>query len=181
LHYIRNYFYNEDFTEIETPILSQSSPEGANTFVVPSNLKDRFYTLPQSPQIFKQILMISGFKKYYQIAKTFRNENARSNRQLEFLQLDVEMSFPSQNYLFNLTEKMMIGFLTNFLKVREEKITFDSLTFEDCLNTYGSDKPDLRNPIKITNFPFKLTSFGKRENSKIIERGFFIKNNLEIN
>ncbi|WNE41368.1 MAG: Aspartate--tRNA ligase [Mycoplasmataceae bacterium] len=181
LHYIRNFFYNENFTEIETPILSQSSPEGANTFIVPSNLKNRFYTLPQSPQIFKQILMISGFKKYYQIAKTFRNENARSNRQLEFLQLDVEMSFASQKYIFNLIEKLMNGFLENILKINKEKITFESLTFEECFNNYGNDKPDLRNPIKIKNFDFKITSLGKNENLKNIERGIFINNNLEIN
>lgn len=181
LHYIRNFLYNEKFTEIETPILSQSSPEGANTFIVPSNLKNRFYTLPQSPQIFKQILMISGFKKYYQIAKTFRNEDARSNRQLEFLQLDVEMSFASQEYIFNLTEKLMTGFLENFLKINKEKITFESLTFEECFSNYGSDKPDLRNPIKIKNFNFKLTSSGKNENLNNIERGIFIDNNLEIN
>jgi len=176
LHYIRNFFYKEEFIEIETPILSQLSPEGARSFLVPSNLKDRFYTLPQSPQIFKQILMISGFKKYYQIAKTFRNEDARSNRQLEFLQLDVEMSFANQNYYFNLIEKMLIEFLTKHLNVEIEKIKFDILTFEQCINEYGIDKPDLRNPLKIQEFPFKMKEM---KNLEYFERGIFIEKNID--
>lgn len=181
LHYIRNFFYNEEFVEIETPILSQFSPEGAKTFLVPSNLKNRFYTLAQSPQIFKQILMISSFKKYYQIAKTFRNEDARSNRQLEFLQLDVEMSFPNQEYYFELIEKMLIGFLTNHLKVERKKITFDFLTFEECMNNYGSDKPDLRNPIKIIDFGFNSSSIinNQPRNYNYVEKGIFIEKDIE--
>jgi aspartyl-tRNA synthetase len=179
LNFIRNFFYNEKFIEIETPILSQSSPEGAKTFTVQSNIKDRFYTLPQSPQIFKQILMISGFEKYYQIAKSFRKEGARSNRQLEFLQLDIEISFPKKNYIINLIEKMMREILINIFEKKEEDISFEKMTFNECFEKYGSDKPDLRNSITISNFQFKLMINSEDEIQRISEKGIFIKRELK--
>ena len=107
LHALRNFLYKKKFVEIETPILSQTSPEGAKCFIVLSNLKNRYYTLPQSPQIFKQLLMVGGFDKYYQIAKSFRNEDARSNRQIEFSQLDLEMSFISSQQIMRLIENLL--------------------------------------------------------------------------
>jgi len=107
LHEIRNFLHKKGFIDVETPILAQSSPEGASCFVVPSNLKGRYYTLPQSPQIFKQLLMVGGLGKYYQIAKSFRNEDARSNRQIEFSQLDLEMSLASAKEIKTLVERLI--------------------------------------------------------------------------
>ncbi|CAJ0747049.1 24903_t:CDS:2 [Entrophospora sp. SA101] len=108
LHQTRNYLSKRGFVEVETPILAQNSPEGSNCFVVPSPLgKQRYYTLPQSPQIFKQLLMVSGFAKHYQIDKSFRNEGARSNRQIEFSQLDLEMSFTSAKKIMSFVEKFL--------------------------------------------------------------------------
>jgi len=143
LYELRKFFYEEKFIEVETPILAQSSPEGANCFLVVSNFKDRYYTLPQSPQIFKQLLMIGGFAKYYQIAKTFRNEDARSNRQVEFLQLDLEMSFTSSQEIINLVEKFLKYILQKTFDY-SVKIPFSHLTYQQVIDKYGSDKPDLR-------------------------------------
>src|SRR5438105_15508472 len=105
LHEVRDFFYKQGFKEIETPILAQISPEGSKCFRVASKLKDRYYTLAQSPQIFKQLLMMGGFDRYFQIAKCFRDEDARSNRQIEFSQLDLEMSFITLKKLQRLIEK----------------------------------------------------------------------------
>ena len=142
LHQIRSYLYKQGFIEVETPILANSSPEGAKCFVVPSNLEGRYYTLPQSAQIFKQLLMISGFAKHYQIDKSFRNEDARSNRQIEFSQLDLEMSFTSTKKIMKFTEK----FLKYVLKKTfdRQKISFTVLTYQQVIEKYGTDKPDLR-------------------------------------
>ncbi|CAI2185799.1 15957_t:CDS:2 [Funneliformis geosporum] len=117
---LRNFFHKRGFIDIETPVLSQSSPEGAKCFVVPSNLKGRYYTLPQSPQVFKQLLMVGGLGKYYQIAKSFRNEDARSNRQIEFSQLDLELSFTSVKEIKKLVEK----FLKTYNKEAKKYETF---------------------------------------------------------
>ncbi|CAG8456740.1 5754_t:CDS:10, partial [Racocetra fulgida] len=138
----------DGFVDIETPILAQSSPEGARCFVVPSNLPNRYYTLPQSPQIFKQLLMMSGFDKHYQIDKSFRNEDARSNRQIEFSQLDLELSFASEREIKKLVEKLLQIVLK---KVFGYQITtpFPTLTYQQVIKKYGTDKPDLRqNPQK---------------------------------
>src|ERR1044071_7426736 len=113
LYEIRKFLHTRKFIDIETPLLAQSSPEGANCFVVPSNFPNRYYTLPQSAQIFKQLLMISGFGKYYQVAKSFRNEDARSNRQIEFSQLELEMSFTTAPQIRQLIEKMLETVLKN--------------------------------------------------------------------
>lgn len=175
LHFIRNFFYQQSFTEIETPILSQNSPEGARTFVVESNTKGKFYTLPQSPQIFKQILMVGGFEKYYQIAKTFRNEDARSNRQLEFLQLDLEVSFPNQKQLLGMVEEMMRKILEEIFEVQANKISFQQLSYGACMEKYGSDKPDLRNSLSITKFPFRIIS---QRGTLASERSIFAKERI---
>ena len=153
LHEIRNFLHKKEFVEIETPILSQSSPEGAKCFLVPSNLENRYYTLPQSPQIFKQLLMVGGFTKYYQIAKSFRNEDARSNRQIEFSQLDLEMSFVSSQQIMKIIE----NFLRNVIKKvfgYQVKNSFLSLTYQEAINKYGSDKPDLRNKSNKSELSF---------------------------
>ncbi|CAG8608613.1 5254_t:CDS:2 [Ambispora gerdemannii] len=129
-HELRNFLHKKDFVDVETPILAQSSPEGANCFLVPSSIKERYYTLPQSPQIFKQLLMVGGFNKYYQIAKSFRNEDARSNRQIEFSQLDLEMSFATAKEIMSLTEKLLKHVLKKTFN-HEIKTPFPSLTYQE--------------------------------------------------
>jgi len=168
LHNVRIFLYKKGFIEIETPILAQESPEGARCFVVPSANPKRYYTLPQSPQIFKQLLM-GGFGKYYQIAKAFRNEDARSNRQIEFSQLDLEFSFTSSRQIMRLIEQ----FLKHALKKTfnyQIKTPFSTLTYQEAIKIYGTDKPDLRNPsdnkkeLKFTwiiNYP--LFEYNKEE------------------
>jgi len=146
-HELRNFLYKQGFVEIETPILAQSSPEGANCFVVPSNFPNRHYTLPQSPQIFKQLLMVGGFNKYYQIAKSFRNEGARSNRQIEFSQLDLEMSFTSVKEIKKLVEKLLKTVLKKTFGYQIET-SFPSLAYQEVIKKYGTDKPDLRPNLK---------------------------------
>ena len=160
LHELRNFLYKKKFVEIETPILAQSSPEGAKCFTVLSNLKNRYYTLPQSPQIFKQLLMVGGFNKYYQIAKSFRNEDARSNRQIEFSQLDLEMSFVSSQQIMRIIENLLKTVLKKVFGY-QIKTPFSSLNYQETINKYGNDKPDLRskfnknelNFVWITNWP----------------------------
>ena len=148
-HEIRNFLHRKNFVEVETPILAQSSPEGAKCFLVPSNLKNRYYTLPQSAQIFKQLLMMSGFAKYYQIAKSFRNEDARSNRQIEFSQLELEMSFVSTQQIKNLVEKLLKNVLKKVFGY-QIKTPFLTMTYQEVMKKYGTDKPDLRQNPKNT-------------------------------
>ncbi|CAH1756442.1 3913_t:CDS:2 [Entrophospora sp. SA101] len=143
LYEIRNFLHKQKFVDIETPILAQSSPEGANCFLVPSNLKNRYYTLPQSAQIFKQLLMVSSFDKYYQIAKSFRNEDARSNRQIEFSQLELEMSFVTFPEIKRFIEKLLKNVLKKVFGY-QIKTPFPTLTCHQVMKKYGTDKPDLR-------------------------------------
>nr|CAG8443348.1 13411_t:CDS:10 [Entrophospora candida] len=151
---LRKFFHERGFVDIETPILSNNSPEGAKCFVVPSNLKNRFYTLPQSAQIFKQLLMVSGFDKYYQIAKSFRNEDARSNRQIEFSQLELEMSFITSQQIRLLIEEMLKIVLKNVFGF-QIKIPFPFLTYQETIKKYGTDKPDLQTKkYEVFRHPF---------------------------
>ena len=140
---IRKVMDEMGFLEVETPMLTRSTPEGARDFLVPSRIHHgQFYALPQSPQIFKQILMIAGLDKYFQIVKCFRDEDQRADRQLEFTQLDVEMSFPRQEDIFHVIEKVMVRACA--VAGIKAEAPFPHLLYKDCIRKYGSDKPDMR-------------------------------------
>src|ERR1700722_15524550 len=142
---IRESLSEQGFLEVETPILTKSTPEGARDFLVPSRVHaGEFYALPQSPQIFKQILMISGFDRYFQIARCFRDEDQRADRQLEFTQVDLEMSFPRRDHVFSVVEKFCAAaFAAAGVTL---PAPFPRITYDDSMRQYGSDKPDLRLP-----------------------------------
>jgi len=155
------FFAEYDFVEVETPILTKSTPEGARDFLVPSRInKGRFYALPQSPQLFKQLLMVAGFDRYMQIVKCFRDEDLRADRQPEFTQIDVEMSFVKQDDIIALTEQF-IGRVWKDLANFDVALPLPRITYAEALNTYGSDKPDLRYalPLQDCTDVASLTSF----------------------
>ncbi|MCH7681138.1 aspartate--tRNA ligase, partial [candidate division KSB1 bacterium] len=146
---VRNFFNQNNFVEIETPFLMRSTPEGARDFLVPSRVhQGKFYALPQSPQTYKQILMVAGFDRYYQIVRCFRDEALRADRQLEFTQIDVEMSFVEKDDILEMVEKLMVDIFKHVRDI-EIKTPFPRLSYEEALNTYGSDKPDTRFDMKI--------------------------------
>ncbi len=158
---IRNYLNNAGFYDIETPMLTKSTPEGARDYIVPSrNYKGHFYALPQSPQIFKQLLMVGGFEKYYQIARCFRDEDLRADRQPEFTQIDIEMAYIDQDDVMALSEGMMKQLLMD-VKGKTLKTPFKRMTYHDALRDYGTDKPDTRFDMKLIalNEVFKDTEF----------------------
>jgi aspartyl-tRNA synthetase len=138
-----DFFTKEGFVHLETPILAKSTPEGARDFIVPSRLqKGKFFALPQAPQLFKQLLMVAGFDKYYQIARCFRDEDLRADRQLEFTQLDIEMSFVDQKDVLDVTERAIKHAWKEVLDVKLKK--FPVLTYQECMEKYNTDQPDLR-------------------------------------
>lgn len=161
----REYLNDLDFMEIETPILCKSTPEGARDYLVPSRVnKGSFYALPQSPQIFKQLLMMSGFEKYYQIARCFRDEDLRADRQPEFTQIDLEMSFVSMDDIISVTEGL-ISKVFKDVKGIDVKLPIKRITYDEAMDLYGSDKPDLRFDLVIND----ITSIFKNSDFKIFK------------
>jgi len=146
---VRNFMDENGFLEVETPILNKSTPEGARDFLVPSRLAPgNFYALPQSPQIYKQILMVGGIDRYYQIAKCFRDEDQRADRQLEFTQIDIEMSFITEDDIITLMEKMIARILSQNYNIKI-KTPIKRITYKDSMDKYGIDRPDLRFGMEI--------------------------------
>ena len=162
IDYIRSLMKSMNFTEISTPIITTSSPEGARDFIIPSRkYKGKFYALPQAPQIYKQLLMVSGFNRYFQIAPCFRDEDCRADRTLEFYQLDFEMSFVTEEDVYKVGEKIFYDVFSNFTDKYVSPAPFRRIPYSEAMLKYGSDKPDLRNPLiisELTNI-FKNTTF----------------------
>jgi aspartyl-tRNA synthetase len=157
----RDYLNNQGFVEVETPILSKSTPEGARDFLVPSRIAPgKFYALPQAPQQYKQLLMVAGVEKYFQIAKCFRDEDLRADRQPEFTQIDIEASFVTPDDIFNVTEGMLAAVFKAARNI-EIKTPFDRLTYREALDRYGSDKPDRRFAMELVDLgeTFRESSF----------------------
>jgi len=181
---VRSYLNKNGFIDIETPILGKSTPEGARDFLVPSRLKPgRFYALPQSPQIFKQLLMVSGFDRYYQIAKCFRDEDFRADRQPEFTQIDIEMSFADENTVFSMAEGLMKAAFKEAIDVDLET-PFRRLTYAEVIDLYGSDKPDTRYGMEISDLSpdfegttFSLIQDALDQGKKV--KGFLVRNLAE--
>ena len=178
---VHDYLDKNGFLEIETPILGVSTPEGAREFLVPSRVnKGQFYALPQSPQLYKQLLMISGFERYYQIAKCFRDEDLRADRQPEFTQIDIETSFLNQEQLLSMMEELLH-------KIFKETINYDlklplrKMEYDEAVNVYGSDKPDTRFGLKLVDIKslFSRSSFETFQNSKYV-KGFVVSNKADI-
>ena len=162
LHFLRNKMYDLGFTEVETPILTASSPEGARDFVVPSRVyPGKFYALPQAPQIYKELLMVGGFEKYFQIAPCFRDEDPRADRTLEFYQLDFEMSFVDEEDVYKVGEDVFYDIFTTFSDKEVSPKPFRRISYKDAMMKYGTDKPDLRNPLEIVDLSdiFEETEF----------------------
>ncbi len=152
IDFLRKTMKELGFSEIATPIITASSPEGARDFVIPSrNYKGKFYALPQAPQIYKQLLMVSGFNRYFQIAPCFRDEDCRADRTLEFYQLDMEMSFATEEDIYAVGEKVFYDTFTKFSNKEVSAYPFRRISYKEAMAKYGSDKPDLRNPLIIND------------------------------
>lgn len=172
---MRRFLDAEGFYDIETPILMKSTPEGARDYLVPSRIQPgKFYALPQSPQIFKQLLMISGFDRYYQIARCFRDEDLRADRQPEFTQLDIELSFASQEQIFDLLERLMQTLFSQVLGI-DLPIPFPRLTYAEAMNRYGCDKPDTRFGLELCELSPILKDSSLQVFSSTLETGGVIK------
>ena len=172
---VREYLDNSGFTEVETPLLTKSTPEGARDFLVPARLSNgEFFALPQSPQLFKQLLMVGGLDKYYQIAKCFRDEDLRADRQPEFTQLDIEMSFISEEEIISFNEKLIKNVWKNVLNINFNK-EFPRMTWQEAMDNYGTDRPDTRYEMLLKNLGGILGNIGFNIFTKAIQNGGAIK------
>ena len=172
---LRNYLNNNGFLEIETPFLTRSTPEGARDYLVPSRVNPgHFYALPQSPQLFKQLLMISGFDRYYQIARCFRDEDLRADRQPEFTQVDIEMSFVGEDDVISLSEGMIQTLFKDVLD-KEVSIPFARMTFEEAIDSYGLDKPDRRFGLELKNVTDIMAESGFKVFAQAVQKGGIVK------
>jgi len=170
-HLVRSYFHENKFAEIETPILMRSTPEGARDYLVPSRVNPgKFFALPQSPQTYKQILMVSGMDRYFQIAKCFRDEDLRADRQPEFTQVDVEMSFVDEEDIYQMTEGLIKRLIEGLLD-EEVKTPFPRITYQEAIETYGSDKPDTRFDLKFTDLSDIVRDSEFRVFSSTVQKG----------
>ena len=175
VHEMRQFLDAHDFLEVETPILTKSTPEGARDYLVPSRVNPgKFYALPQSPQLFKQLLMVSGLERYFQIARCFRDEDLRADRQPEFTQLDIELSFEDQDFILDLMEHMMQRIFKNVLNV-DIQIPFKRITWDDAVNLYGSDKPDLRFDMHFYDISDLLRDTGFKVFRNVLDNGGIVK------
>ena len=175
VHEMRQFLDAHDFLEVETPILTKSTPEGERDYLVPSRVNPgKFYALPQSPQLFKQLLMVSGLERYFQIARCFRDEDLRADRQPEFTQLDIELSFEDQDFILDLMEHMMQRIFKNVLNV-DIQIPFKRITWDDAMNLYGSDKPDLRFDMHFYDISDLLRDTGFKVFRNVLDNGGIVK------
>lgn len=162
---MRKFFDENNFLEIETPFLTKSTPEGARDYLVPSRINNgKCYALPQSPQLFKQLLMVSGYDRYFQIVRCFRDEDLRSQRQPEFTQLDLELSFIDEEDIYNIIENIMVKLFKELLNINIQ-VPFGRLSYEEAMGSYGCDKPDLRFGLKIKD----ITSIGNKSDFKVFK------------
>jgi aspartyl-tRNA synthetase len=172
---LRNYLNNSGFLEIETPFLTRSTPEGARDYLVPSRVNPgQFYALPQSPQIFKQLLMISGFDRYYQIVRCFRDEDLRADRQPEFTQIDMEMSFVGEDDIMAVSENMMKALFKDVLDI-DLKPPFLQLTYDEAVGRYGLDKPDTRFDLELKDISDIVKDTGFKLFSSVVKKGGIVK------
>ncbi len=168
---VRSFYYDNDFAEVETPFLMRSTPEGARDYLVPSRVNPgRFFALPQSPQTYKQLLMVSGMDRYFQIVKCFRDEDLRADRQPEFTQIDVEMSFADEEDIYTMTEGMITKVLRETVDIQVQA-PFKRITYQEAIETYGSDKPDTRFDLKFVDFSETVKDAEFRIFSKTVADG----------
>lgn len=171
----RDFLDENEFVEVETPILTKSTPEGARDYLVPSRVHPgEFFALPQSPQLFKQLLMVSGMERYYQIARCFRDEDLRADRQPEFTQVDIETSFVSQDQLHDMMEQLMVRLFKTTIGV-DIPTPFQRITYQDAMEKYGSDKPDLRFGLELVDVCDIVANSGVKVFGSVIEKGGVVK------